>query len=484
MVHWVRELLPKVYCHSFLPRFLVVLIRSMFPGMQEQLPLPTQREIYSVARLNRAAKRVLESGFPLVVWVEGEISNLAQPTSGHIYFSLKDDQAQVRCALFRTQLRRLGTTPSNGAQVLVRARVSLYEGRGEFQLIVEELEEAGEGALRRALEALKRRLADDGLFDLAHKKPLPILPKRIGIITSPTGAVLHDVVTTLRRRFPAIPVLLYTIPVQGSDAANEIVAAINLASARRDCDALILTRGGGSLEDLWAFNEEAVARAIYSCQVPIVCGVGHETDVTIADFVADVRAPTPTAAAELLSPDQNEWAGHYGEKERRLLRAMQETLSGKQQKLDWLNARLVHPRQRIILLAERLHNLRRRLRSATVSHIQVVSTHLAGLRARLSQVSPAARVGQLTQRCVDLDRRFRLGIDNTIKRQRQRLAAAVQNLNTLSPLATLERGYAIVGKTNAATIIRDASEVKPGDGVTARLARGRLGCIVQTVDEE
>lgn len=456
----------------------------MFPGMQEQLPLSTQREIYSVARLNRAAKRVLESGFPLLVWVEGEISNLAQPASGHIYFSLKDDQAQVRCALFRTQRRKLQTMPSNGDQVLVRGRVSLYEGRGEFQLIVEELEEAGEGALRRALEALKQGLAADGLFDLAHKTPPPALPKRIGIITSPTGAVLHDVVITLRRRFPAIPVLLYPIPVQGSDAAKEIAATINLASTRRDCDALILTRGGGSLEDLWAFNEETVARAIHACQVPIVCGVGHETDVTIADLVADVRAPTPTAAAELLSPDQNEWAGQYLDKEKRLLRAMRETLSGKQQKLDWLNARLIHPRQRITLLAERLHNLRRRLRSSSTFHIQAMSARVGGLHARLNQVSPAARIGQLKQRCTDLDRRFHLSIDNAIKRHRQRLSTAVQNLNTLSPLATLQRGYAIVEKSDATTIIRDAREVESGDGITAKLARGRLGCIVQTVDED
>lgn len=456
----------------------------MFSGMQEQLPLPTQREIYSVTRLNRAAKRMLESGFPLAIWVEGEISNLAQPASGHIYFSLKDDQAQARCALFRTQRRRLETLPSNGAQVLVRGRVSLYEGRGEFQLIVEELEPAGEGALRRALEALKKRLAEDGLFDLTHKKPLPLLPKQIGIITSPTGAVLHDVVTTLRRRFPAIPVLLYPIPVQGGDAAKQIAATIDLASARHDCDALILTRGGGSLEDLWAFNEEAVARAIYACQIPMVCGVGHETDVTIADLVADVRAPTPTAAAELLSPDQNEWTGHYQDKERRLLRAMRETLYGKQQKLDWLNARLIHPHQRIILLAERLHNLCKRLRSSSTGRIQTLSTLVARLHVRLSQVSPLARVGQLRQRCADLERRFHLGMDNTIKRQRQRLATAIQNLNTLSPLATLERGYAIVEKSDTATIIRDAREVKTGDEVTAKLARGRLDCIVQVVDEE
>lgn len=452
--------------------------------MQEQLWQSTHRDVYSVSRLNRAAKRLLEDGFPSFVWVEGEISNLACPTSGHIYFSLKDNQAQIRCALFRPQLRKLDAPPKDGMQVLVRARVSLYEGRGEFQLIVEELEEAGEGALRRALETLKRRLTQDGLFELAHKKPLPQLPKRIGIITSPTGAVLHDIVITLRRRFPAIPVLLYPIPVQGGEAAREIATTINLASARRDCEALILARGGGSLEDLWAFNEEAVVRAVFACGVPIVCGIGHETDVTLADLVADVRAPTPTAAAELLSPDQHEWAGYYREKENRLSKLIRETLVTRQQRLDLLNARLVHPSQRITLLLERLQNLERRLHSATSTCLHSASAALATMCVRLGQVSPEARINDLAQRCANLNGRLLIGIQHTLDRCRQRLRAVTQNLHTLSPLATLERGYSIIEKSDASTIIRDAREVKSGDPVTARLARGRLGCVVKTIHEK
>ncbi|MGE5241377.1 MAG: exodeoxyribonuclease VII large subunit, partial [Bacteroidota bacterium] len=279
------------------------------------------RDIYTVARLNREARAMLEGGFP-PLWIEGEISNLSRPASGHLYFSLKDAQAQVRCAFFRQYQRTRGAALKDGLHVLARARVSLYEGRGDFQLIVEYLEEAGEGALRRAFDALKLRLAQEGLFDAAHKKPLPRLPRRVGIITSTSGAVLHDILTTLKRRFPAIAILVHPVPVQGEGAAERIAAAIRVAGQRRDCDALILARGGGSLEDLWPFNEEIVARAIHACPVPIVSGVGHETDFTIADMAADARAPTPTAAAEMLSPDQQEWLAQFARLENRLVTAM------------------------------------------------------------------------------------------------------------------------------------------------------------------
>ena len=408
----------------------------MFPDM-EQLSIPaeaTLRDVYTVARLNREAKALLEGGFP-PLWIEGEISNLRRPASGHVYFSLKDAQAQVNCALFRPQLRLLGVEPRDGMHALLRARVSLYEGRGDFQLIVEYLEEAGEGALRRAFDALKGRLAAEGLFEAARKKPLPRLPRRIGVITSPGGAVLHDILTTLRRRFPAIPVLLYPVPVQGEGAAEKIAAAIRLAGARRECDALILARGGGSLEDLWAFNEEIVARAIHACPLPLVCGVGHETDFTIADFVADARAPTPTAAAEMLCPDQNEWRALYQTFEARLTRRARDRLRDAAQRLDWLAARLVHPRNRIGLLQNRL----------------------AGLKQRLAQ----AWQGRLSL-------------------ARERLLRLAQTLNALSPLATLERGYAIVQSADGA-VVRDAAAARTGDRVTARLAHGELECLVEKV---
>ena len=440
------------------------------------------RDIYTVSRLNRSVKQLLEGGFPGFVWVEGEISNLSSPASGHAYFSLKDDHAQVRCALFRAQLRRIETTLQDGIRVVVRARVSLYEGRGEFQLVVEQLEEAGEGALRRALETLKQRLYQQGLFDVNHKKPLPRLPKRIGLLTSASGAVLHDIVITLRRRFPAIPVLLYPIQVQGKGAAAQIAATIALACEHKECDALILARGGGSLEDLWAFNEEILARAIYASHIPIVCGVGHETDVTVADLVADVRAPTPTAAAELLSPNQDEWLGYFQFHRNRLLRLVADALSSRQQKLDWLTARLIHPKQRITVALDRLHNLDRRLQLASLAQLRSHSTQLLALTGRLNQRSPETRIRALAQRCQHLSTRLTAHMQYHLEHQRQRLRASAQGLHALSPLATLERGYAIVQRTDTGVVVRDALELTQGERVNARLARGLLHCLVEDVE--
>ncbi len=440
------------------------------------------RDIYTVSRLNRSAKQLLESGFPGFVWVEGEISNLSLPASGHAYFSLKDAQAQVRCALFRGQMRRIEAKLQDGIRVVLRARVTLYEGRGEFQLVVEQLEEAGEGALRRALEVLKRQLHQQGLFDVSHKKPLPRLPKRIGLLTSASGAVLHDIVITLRRRFPAIPVLLYPIQVQGEGAAAQIAATITLACMRKECDALILARGGGSLEDLWAFNEEVLARAIYASDIPIVCGVGHETDVTIADLVADVRAPTPTAAAELLSPNQDEWLGYFQYHQNRLFRLAADALSTRQQKLDWLMARLVHPKQRIGVALDQLYNLERRLRLASLAQLRTRSTQLLALTGRLNQRSPELRIEGLGQRCQHLAIRLTASMQYCLERQRQRLRTGAQSLHALSPLATLERGYAIVQRADTGAVVRDARELKRGDQVNARVARGRLHCLVKDVE--
>jgi exodeoxyribonuclease VII large subunit len=265
----------------------------------------TSREIYSISELNSEARVLLEKRFPLI-WVEGEISNLARPASGHIYFSLKDEAAQVRCAMFKMHNRLVNFQPKNGQQVLARVRISLYEARGEFQLIVEHMEETGDGALRRQFELLKQKLFEEGLFDEAHKQALPFLPTQLGVITSPSGAAIRDILSVLKRRFPGIPVLIYPVPVQGTEAPQAIVESIHSAAKCQDCDLLILARGGGSLEDLWAFNEETVARAINACPIPIVTGIGHEIDFTIADFVADYRAPTPSAAAEFISPDHTE----------------------------------------------------------------------------------------------------------------------------------------------------------------------------------
>jgi exodeoxyribonuclease VII large subunit len=439
------------------------------------------RDIYTVARLNREIKALLEGRFPLL-WVEGEISNLSRPASGHLYFTLKDTQAQVRCALFRGN-QRAAVALRDGLQVVVRARVSLYEGRGDFQLIVESVEEAGEGALRRAFEELKRRLQQEGLFDQSIKKPLPRLPRRIGVITSPSGAVFHDILTTLKRRFPAIPVLLHPVPVQGEGAAEKIAAMLRLAGERGECDALILARGGGSLEDLQAFNSEIVARAIHACLLPVVAGVGHETDVTIADFVADARAPTPTAAAELLSPDRNEWLLRLASQERRLLQQLRDLLDERQQHLDYLRARLIHPQQRLEHLREKL--------AAHARHLVMLQQHARGraaqrlfnLRARLFEQNPRTRLHGLMLRQQHTAMTLRQAARHALQQQQQRLARVGEMLNALSPLATLARGYAIV-TTPAGNVVRRASTVKPGETVRTRLAQGSLLCRIEKIHEE
>jgi exodeoxyribonuclease VII large subunit len=446
-----------------------------FPSSQDNR---AYRDIYTISRLNREVKALLEAGFPSI-WVEGEISNLAQPPSGHFYFSLKDAQAQVRCALFRTQVRRRSASPKNGQQVLIRARVSLYEGRGDYQLIVEHLEEAGEGALRLAFEVLKKRLTAEGLFDAAHKQSLPRFPKRIGVITSPSGAVLHDIVRTLRRRFPAIAVLLYPVAVQGEGAADEISRAIELAGIRRDCDAMILARGGGSLEDLWAFNEESVARALHACPIPTVCGVGHETDFTIADWVADVRAPTPTAAAELLSPDRHAWLTECRNRESRLIKQIHDRFRTLSQHLDWLNARIVHPHQRLHMLTWRIRSIDQRLFHIQSSRIQHSLSEFRTFALRLSQYSPLPRLRTMALHSQHLIERLHHIAANRLDATRRQINILKQSLQTLSPEATLARGYAIVQQSTTGNVLRDSTSVKSGERIRARLARGALDCVVE-----
>lgn len=445
-------------------------------------PTTPARDIYSVSRLNREAKALLEGSFP-ALWVEGEISNLSRPASGHLYFSLKDAGAQVRCALFRGSRRLLTAEPRDGLHVLARARVSLYEGRGDFQLIVEYLEEAGEGALRRAFEILKQRLAQEGLFDPARKKSLPRLPKRIGLITSPSGAVLHDIVTTLRRRFPAIGLRLYPVPVQGAGAAEQIAAALRLAGERNDCDVLILARGGGSLEDLWAFNEEAVARALITCPLPVVAAIGHETDFTIADFVADVRAPTPTAAAEMLSPDWREWFSVFGQYAQRLEQLLRDRLQRAGQHTDWLSTRLIHPRQRIALFRQQLQSLSLRLQLVQTARRQAAHVRLMELSARLHRRSPTPRLQTLQQLHRHLHQRLQGSMRQVLASGDARLRHMAQTLHTLSPLATLDRGYAIVRQDNNA-VIREARLVTRGEHIRTQLARGWLDCRVEDVHED
>ncbi|RMD80440.1 MAG: exodeoxyribonuclease VII large subunit, partial [Gammaproteobacteria bacterium] len=333
------------------------------PAALPEEPLAPGRRVYSVSQLNREARALLEEGFPLPVWVEGELSNLARPSSGHLYFTLKDEGAQVRCAMFRGRNRHLAFRPENGMQVLALGRIGLYEPRGDFQLVVEELEEAGEGHLRRELERLKRRLAAEGLFDASLKRPLPPFPRRIGVVTSPTGAALRDVLSVLRRRWALARVLVYPVPVQGAAAAPAIAEALALASARADCQVLILTRGGGSLEDLWAFNEEAVVRAIRACALPVVSAVGHEIDWTLADLAADRRAPTPSAAAELVSPDAAELLGLLQARLGHLAQAAGRrlALAGERHRAARRRLLVQHPGRRLQRGAQRLDELELRL---------------------------------------------------------------------------------------------------------------------------
>ena len=413
-------------------------MRPSHPGQQGLFPPASARparEVYTISRLNREGRTLLEKGFP-PLWVEGEMSNLSRPGSGHLYFSLKDADAQVRCAMFRLQASRVRFPLRDGLKVIARARVTLYEPRGEFQLQVEQLEEAGEGALRRAFEALKTRLADEGVFDPALKRPLPTLPRRIGVLTSPAGAALRDVLHVLERRFPAIPVCIYPIPVQGAEAAPRIAHMLRVASRRAECDVLILTRGGGSLEDLWPFNEEIVARALRACAIPVVSAVGHEIDVTIADFAADLRAPTPSAAAELVVPDAQAWLRQVAALAARLTRCQRTSLARSRERWQWLDGRLArqHPRSRLRQQTQRLDELALRLATA---------------QARL------------------------------LERRRAALATTARALNAVSPLATLTRGYAIVTGASGA-VVRDSTQVEPGECIEARLARGRLTAIVQS----
>ncbi len=439
-----------------------------------------ERDIYTVSRLNRETRQLLEGNFPLL-WLEGEISNLATPGSGHWYFTLKDEQAQVRAAMFRNRNSLLDFMPEPGMMVLVRARISLYEARGDFQLIIEHMEEAGDGALQRAFEALKRRLDAEGLFASRHKRPLPPWPARIGIVTSPTGAAIRDIVSVFRRRFPAIELTVYPTAVQGEDAAYQIAAAIETANRRNEVDALIVARGGGSLEDLWCFNTEVVARAIFASHLPVVTGIGHEVDVTIADLVADQRAATPSAAAELLSPDASVLQRRIETLAQRLLRRIDTLLREHARHLDWLRERLrrQHPVYRLQQQFQHLDELSMRLSRACRHRLAERQARLAALAGRLQRHHPGARIAHAAGICRQLQQRLNSAMHNRLRRQEDRLAALSRELHSLSPLATLDRGYAIVRHDDR--VIDDAARLAPGDRVVAQLARGSLACTVDSV---
>ena len=449
---------------------------------------PAARAI-SVSELNRQARGLLEKGLGRV-WVEGEISNLARPASGHVYFSLKDDSAQLRCAYFRQRQRGPTINLKNGDQVLAFGKISIYEARGDYQLIVEQLEAAGEGELRRRFEALKKKLEVEGLFATEAKQALPELPRRIGVITSPSGAAIRDILTVLGRRFPAIPVVIYPTAVQGDVAAAEIADAIATAEKRDECDVLIVGRGGGSLEDLWPFNEEIVARAIAQCAIPIVSAVGHEVDITIADLVADLRAPTPSGAAELVVPDQAEWQRQLEQTTARIATLGRRYLEDRFQSVDWLSRRLMQSSPATTLARQRawLTNLQQVMTAAIRHEITSRGRTVEATRARLLQHAP----GSVVQRAIGQHEALRQRMINAGRRQiergNQRLRLAVRALDSVSPLATLERGYAIVTDAESGRILTDADSAREGQTIRARLARGELeatiGQVIANRDED
>ena len=433
-------------------------------------------EIFSVSDLNKAAKSLLEGHFPMV-FVEGEISNFSVPASGHWYLTLKDEGGQLRTAMFRNRNQRVRFKPRNGLKVLIRGKISLYEARGEYQFIAEHMEEAGEGELRRAFEQLKQRLQADGLFDEARKRALPGLPKHLAIITSPTGAAIRDVLSVLNRRFPALNCTIIPSQVQGEEATAQVVAALALANAfdNPGFDAILLTRGGGSLEDLWTFNTEPVALAIANSRIPVVSAIGHESDFTIADFVADIRAATPSAAAEILAPDQTDWMQQFDGLAQRLTRAQSNHLRAAQAAVQSLTRRLRNPSQTLTQMSEHLDRLQPRLLTAVkraLDHPEIdrlekqlqtgVEQQLKQAQTRLSSAS--ARQTELMQRQL-IDERNNL----------QRLAG---QLNALSPLAVMDRGFSLVRNEQQGLISR-AAQLQADQTITIDFADGRADAIIQ-----
>ncbi len=433
--------------------------------------LGLDREVLTVSQLNGRARVLLEDVFSNI-WVEGEISNLARPASGHVYFTLKDSGAQVRCALFRQNAAKVRQALKDGLAVKVRGKVSLFEGRGDYQLILDTVEPAGDGALRLAFDALKEKLGAEGLFSTERKVALPAHPRRIGIVSSPTGAVIRDIISVFRRRAPHVELTLIPTAVQGREAINQIVRALKLADSR-GFDAIILARGGGSLEDLWCFNEEAVARAIDACVTPIVSAVGHETDVSISDFVADVRAPTPSAAAELLAPDMSDLQRRVENLQRRLLMRMRNVLAHHSLRVEGLTRRLRHPGERLRQQAQRLDDLDMRMRRAFEQRLNQRRQRLLHIEARLTAQHPGRTLALLKQRLDSLAQRLPKAMHDALKSRRQLLQAQMQTLHVVSPLATLGRGYSIL-LDERGQAIRSAEQTHTGQRLKARLGKGEL----------
>ncbi|EGQ8679034.1 exodeoxyribonuclease VII large subunit [Vibrio parahaemolyticus] len=434
----------------------------------------TNQNIFTVSRLNAEVRLLLENEMG-IVWLVGEISNFSAPVSGHWYLTLKDSRAQVKCAMFRGNNRRVTFKPANGNQVLVKARLSLYEPRGDYQLIIESMQPEGDGRLQQEFEELKMKLAAEGLFAQTNKLPLPEHPKRVGVITSKTGAALYDILDVLKRRDPSLPVVIYPTMVQGDDAAIQIAQAIGRANSRNECDVLIVGRGGGSLEDLWCFNNEILARTIAASQIPIISAVGHEVDMTIADFVADVRAPTPSAAAELVSRDNSHKDQSLVAKQHKLASAMRYYLAQQKQQSAQLLHRLErqHPSYQLQRQSQQLDELDMRLRRAIQRFIDTRQQAVERKHHRLQLNSPVKHLAQQKSRLERVEHKVLDAMDRKLLTMRHQLAIAAEKLDTVSPLATLKRGYSIT-QTEQGKVVTSADDVKTGDLLVTRLANGEI----------
>ena len=444
--------------------------------------LQTGNDVFTVSQLNQRAKQLLEITFSSVK-VEGEISNLSRPSSGHWYFTLKDKGAQVRCAMFRSRTAQVKFQPKEGDKIVVRGKVSLYENRGDYQLIVDAMKPAGEGQLQQAFIQLKQKLGAEGLFNPEHKQSLPAEIKRIAVITSPTGAAIHDILTVLNRRFPAIEVDIYPVQVQGQEAAQQMIWSINQVNSDARVDVIIVGRGGGSIEDLWSFNDENLARTIFHSPLPIVSAVGHEVDFTIADFVADVRAPTPSAAAELLSPNQEEYISRLSALNSRLENSIQQQLQNKQWQLQSAKRGLQHPGDKLSQYAQTLDMLELRLQQSQQNALNKLMQRLTKGQQRLQQQSPANKLQKIEAQLGFLQQRLTRSMKQYLASKGERLQQNALLLNAVSPLQTLGRGYAIL-QTGTDAVIRDSHDVKKGDLISARIGHGKLELSVEKVKHE
>ena len=443
--------------------------------MDELIFKKDEQSVISVSELNKKAKSLLDKGIPKL-WIEGEISNLAKPASGHMYFSLKDEMSQIRCAWFRQRQLQNTLNIVNGSKMLALGKIGLYEPRGEYQFIVEKMEIAGEGDLKRKYEDLKRKLSAEGIFSEENKSELPNLPKRIGVITSPSGAAVQDILTVLNRRFPIIPIIIFPVAVQGEQAAPQIQNALEKANFRADCDLLILARGGGSLEDLWAFNEEIVARAIFDSEIPIISAIGHETDVTISDFTADLRAPTPSGAAELAVPDQHDWIKSIDNISEKINTIITQQINSKSQLSDWINKRLSQssPMMTVKRQIEKSNNLQKMLSSSIFQNLSRQEKNIHQLKSNLNEVSPRLKIHTQLSRIKELNQKITSCSDHLLEGLNNRINLASKTLNSVSPLRTLDRGYAIARDAKTKNVIMSADTIEIENDIEVKLAKGEI----------